>query len=232
MRMWTVVSRRPVRGGLFSAAVAGALLLGATGCGGGGDEGEDGVPDDYKIVAGTQLCGGNAVSADAAKALKVITGSSRFEASSEEYSVEQAATDLAAMFNAPHHSGDICRIYTPLGTSEFDLRVTWRQVDPDTTGSPASKFTVLKMGERALTAADEASIQFGCRSDKVAGASAVGHLEVGVEHWATPTEPEGDVGALKDAYATVAHSFALAMAKELGCANNAGLPAKPVLDPA
>lgn len=226
-----MVSRRPVRGGLFSAAVAGSLLLGATGCG--GDEGKNGVPDDYKVVAGTQLCGGNAVSADAAKALKVITGASRFEASGDEHSVEQAATVLAAVYNAPHgHSGDICRIYTPLGTPEFDLRVTWSQVDPDATGSPASKFTALKMGERTLTAANMANVHFRCKSDKLAGASKVAHLEVGVEHWATPTQPEGDVEVLKDAYATVAHSFSLAMAKELGCEKNGGLPAEPVLDPA
>ncbi|WP_312023948.1 hypothetical protein [Streptomyces sp. WAC 04229] len=231
MRMWTVVSRRPVRGGLLSAAVAGSLLLGATGCGGDGDE--DGVPDDYKVVAGTRLCGGNAVSADAAKALKVITGSSRFEASGEKYSIEQAATVLATMYNAPHgRSGDVCRIYTPLGKPDFELRVTWRQVDPDATGSPASKFTALKMGERTLAAADKADVQFGCRSDKVAGTGEVAHLAVGVEHWATPTEPEGDIKALKDAYATVAHSFSLAMAKELGCEKNGGLPSKPVLDPA
>ncbi|MFF4474016.1 hypothetical protein ACFYZ3_31250 [Streptomyces sp. NPDC001599] len=231
MRMWTVVSRRPVRGGLLSVAVAGSLLLGATGCGGEGDE--EGVPDDYKVVAGTQLCGGSAVSADAAKALKVITGSSRFEASGDEYSIEQAATLLATMYNTPHdRGGDICRIYTPLDTPDFDLRVTWSQVDPDAKGSPASKFTELKMGERTLAAADKADIQFGCKSGKVAGTGEVAHLEVGVEHWAMPTEPEDNVRALKEAYATVAHSFALAMAKELGCKNNGGLPAKPVLDPA
>ncbi|MFI2424329.1 hypothetical protein ACH5A7_09535 [Streptomyces sp. NPDC018955] len=47
-----------------------------------------------------------------------------------------------------------------------------------------------------------------------------------------PTEPEGDVEALKDAYATVAHSFSPAMAEELRCERNGGLPARPALDPA
>ncbi|MFE0418980.1 hypothetical protein [Streptomyces tendae] len=88
------------------------------------------------------------------------------------------------------------------------------------------------MGEQTLAAADKAYVQFGCKSDKVAGTSEVGHLEVGVEHWAMPTEPEGNVKALKAAYATVAHSLALAMAEELGCADNGGLPTKPVLEPA
>lgn len=46
-----------------------------------------------------------------------------------------------------------------------------------------------------------------------------------------PTDPEGAPDALKDAYATVAHSFSLAMAKELGCEDNAGLPETPDLTP-
>ncbi|MDX2674252.1 hypothetical protein NEH83_12745 [Streptomyces sp. JUS-F4] len=51
-----------------------------------------------------------------------------------------------------------------------------------------------------------------------------------MERW-SPEDPEGDPEKLKDAYATVAHSFALAMAKELGCENDGGLEARPVLDP-
>ncbi|MEV5546059.1 hypothetical protein AB0L35_07925 [Streptomyces sp. NPDC052309] len=228
--MRTVISRGSVRGGFLSATVAGSLLLGAAGCGGDGDE--DG-PDDYKVVAGTQLCGGDAMSADASKALKVITGSSRFEASAEEYTVAQAAADLVEAFWDPRvYRGDACRVYTPRGTPDFELRITWTRVDGPPTGTPAPKFTVLKMGERAVAAADMAYVQFACRSDKLAGTSQAAHLQIGVEHWAIPTEPEGNVEALKDAYATVAHSFSLAMAKELRCEKNGGLPVKPVLDPA
>ncbi|WP_405694426.1 hypothetical protein [Streptomyces sp. NBC_01185] len=39
-----------------------------------------------------------------------------------------------------------------------------------------------------------------------------------------PTAAESEPEALKNAYATVAHSFSLATAKESGCENNAGLP--------
>ncbi|MFJ1803418.1 hypothetical protein [Streptomyces sp. NPDC088180] len=54
---------------------------------------------------------------------------------------------------------------------------------------------------------------------------------VGVERWA-PGEPEGDPQKLEDAYATVAHSVSLAMAKELDCENDGGLEARPSPDPA
>ncbi|MFF9217187.1 hypothetical protein [Streptomyces viridosporus] len=164
----------------------------------------------------------------------MITGTSRFEASAEEYTVAQAATALVEAFPTPTVGReDACRVYTPIGTPDFDLRITWRLVDGAPTDEPAApKFTVLKMGEEALAAADMAYVQFACKSERLLNSSRVAHIVIGVEHWAVPTEPEGDVEALKDAYATVAHSVSLAMAKELGCEKNGGLPARPVLDPA
>ncbi|MEH0547237.1 hypothetical protein QA802_30350 [Streptomyces sp. B21-105] len=102
-----MISRGSVRGGLLSAAMAGSLLFGVTGCGDDGDD--DGLPKDYKVVAGTQLCGGKAVSADASRALKVITGSSRFEASGKEYTVAKAAKHLVEAF-PPTVMEDACRV--------------------------------------------------------------------------------------------------------------------------
>ncbi|MEV2210389.1 hypothetical protein AB0H86_02520 [Streptomyces sp. NPDC050997] len=211
--------------------MAGSLFVGATGCGGGRDKDE--LPKDYKVVAGTALCGGDAVSADASKALKVITGSSRFEASAEEYTVAQTAADLVEAFPVPTVPKDACRVYTPLDTPNFELKITWRLADEAPTDDPAApEFTVLKMGEEALAAADKAYVRFACLSDKLSDSSRVAHIDIGVERGGMPKEPEGDVEALKDAYATVAHSFSLAMAKELRCEKNGGLPARPVLDPA
>ncbi|MFC9153513.1 hypothetical protein ACFTT0_00800 [Streptomyces bauhiniae] len=229
--MRTVISRRSVRGVLLSAAVAGSLVLGVTGCS--GDEDKDGLPKGYKVVAGTQLCGGDAISADASKALKVITGSSRFEASAKNYTVAQAAADLAAESSGSAvRSDDACRIFTPIGTPSFQLRITWALEDAAPTGASAPKFTVLKMGERTVAAADTAIVFFKCRSDKLMDSPEATHVVIEVKHWAMPSEPEGNIKALKNAYATVAHSFSLAMAKELRCDNNGGLPPKPVLVPA
>ncbi|MEV4342039.1 hypothetical protein [Streptomyces sp. NPDC049590] len=228
--MRTVINRRSVRGGLLSAVMTGSLFLGVTGCGGDGDD--DHLPEDYKVVAGTRLCGGHAVSADAARALKVITGSSRFEASGEEYSVAQAATEIAEAFPAPTLTKDLCRVYMPIGTPDFVLRITWGLEEGAPTGAPDPDFTVLKMGERAVAGVDNAYVFFACRSPRLNELAGPAHLAVNVRHWGMPKPPEGDVRALKNAYATVAHSFSLAMAKELRCEKNGGLPAKPVLDPA
>ncbi|MFD6323134.1 hypothetical protein ACFWOL_09740 [Streptomyces sp. NPDC058442] len=190
------------------------------------------TPKDYKVVAGTQLCGGKAVSADASRALKVITGTSRFEASGEEYTVAQAAADIVEAYPDTTGTEDVCRVYTPIGTPDFDLRITWSLEDSAPTGPSAPNFTRLKMGERAVAAADKAYVFFACRGTRLPDSLGLAHIVIGVEHWAVPREPEGDVEALKDAYATVAHSVSLAMAKELRCEKNGGLPERPVLDPA
>lgn len=228
--MRTVIKRGPVRGGLLSVAVAGSLFLGATGCG--GDKDDDGLPEDYKVVAGTRLCGGHAMSADASRALKVITGSSRFEASSKEYTVARTAADIVEAFPGPTVTMDACQVFTPLKTPRFQLRITWNLEEGAPTGASAPIFTRLRMGERTVAAADKAFIFFACRSEKLGGSSEAAHIVIGVERWGWPKEPEGDIKALKNAYATVAHSYALAVAKELRCEKNGGLPAKPVLTPA
>ncbi|MEH0547235.1 hypothetical protein QA802_30340 [Streptomyces sp. B21-105] len=225
--MRIVINRRPVRVGVLATVVA-SLYLGATGCGGDGDD--DAVD---KALAGTQLCGGHAVSAQASKALKVITGSSRFGTTAEKSTVARAATNLVEAFPvATGGRDDVCRIYTADGTPDFAIRVTWGLDDGPPTGTPAPDFTALDMGERTLAAADRASVRFACRSDRFPNSTNAAHIVIGVERWMMPKPPEGNIKALKDAYATVAHSFSLAMAKELRCEKNGGLPDRPVLDPA
>ncbi|MFI6061363.1 hypothetical protein [Streptomyces sp. NPDC051286] len=219
-----VISRRTRRTGLRGAALTGSLLLGAAGCSGGGD---GAVKEPDATVAAGALCGGSAVSPGAAEALKTITGSSRFEASGETSTVAHAAKELTERFtSSATGDGEVCRVYT----ARDELRITWQLFSSAPVDDPAAKFSVLDMGERALAAPDGAFLRFACRSGKVPG-SGLAHIDIGVERGGMPKEPEGDPEALKDAYATVAHSFALAMAKQLGCENNGGLKAKPSLDP-
>ncbi|MEV7655237.1 hypothetical protein AB0O39_13800 [Streptomyces anulatus] len=210
----------------MAVAVAGSLALGVVGCSGGG-----GAKENDKAVGAAQLCGGTALSADAAEGVEVITGSSRFDAPDEGSTVARAASSLSEAFTSPAaDDGDICMVFA-VGAAQRDrLEVTWELVDGPPEGEPASKFTVLPMGERALAAPDAGVVQFACRNEKLLG-SQPAHIDVGVERW-SPEEPEGDPEKLKDAYATVAHSVSLAMARELGCENNGGLKDRPSLDPA
>jgi hypothetical protein len=203
-------------------------MLGATACGG-----DDEKPPADKALAGTELCGGDAVSADASEALKVITGASRFGTTAATSTVEQAAKDLVEAWPYPTDGrDDICRVYTADGEPDFTLRITWGLEGGAPTDEPPSDFTALKMGEQTLAAENRAHVRFACRSDRFPDATKPAHVSVGVERWEMPTEVEGDAEELKDAYATVAHSFSLAMAEELGCEGRGGLPERPVLDPA
>ncbi|MFI2783170.1 hypothetical protein [Streptomyces sp. ALB3] len=208
---------------LVGAVVTVASPAGAVGCGGS-------EPDhaEAATVAGTDLCGGDAVSAGAAESLKAIMGSLRFEGSGEKSTVANAAQELTGEFSsAATGKGDVCRVYTP----DEEPRITWELSGSGPGGDADPKFTELKTGERALTAVDGSCLRFGCLSGKLTGTEPA-HIDIGVERGGMPTEPEGDPEALKDAYATVAHSFALSMAKELGCENDGGLKLQPTLDAA
>ncbi|MFD5992825.1 hypothetical protein ACFWGE_14315 [Streptomyces bacillaris] len=153
--------------------------------------------------------------------------SSRFEASDDRSTVARAAQDLSEGAGVSGTGdGDVCRIYTPVGTAEAELRVTWRRSGSVPESDPDPKFTVLPMGERALTATDGAFLRFVCRSAKLTGAGPA-HVDIGVERGGMPTTPEGDPGELKDAYATVAHSFSRALPMQLAGVDAAGPPFTP-----
>lgn len=223
-----LISRRALRDGLVAIIVVGSMALGAAGCAGGDD---DAPKEGGEFVAGTFLCGGQAVSDQAGKALEVITGSSRFEESDETSTVVHAARELSEKFtSSATGDGDICTVFAEDAKQSDRLEVTWELTGGPPEGEPASKFRVLRMGERALAAPDAGVVQFACRNEKSLG-SQPAHVDIGVERW-SPEEPEGDPEKLTDAYATVAHSVSLAMAKELGCENNGGLEPRPVLAPA
>ncbi|MFC8698848.1 hypothetical protein [Streptomyces parvus] len=220
-----ISSRGRVR--FVGAVIAVSLAAGAVGCTDG--ESADAAPG-YS-TGPTELCGGNAISAEAGKALEVITGSSRFEESDETSTVVHAARELSEKFtSSATGDGDICTVFAEDAKQRDRLEVTWELTGGPPEGEPASKFRVLRMGERALAAPDAGVVQFACRNEKSLG-SQPAHVDIGVERW-SPEEPEGDPETLTDAYATVAHSVSLAMAKELGCENDGGLEPRPVLDPA
>ncbi|MGW6308088.1 hypothetical protein ACWFRQ_31875 [Streptomyces niveus] len=206
--------------------MAGSLTFLAGGC---GDSDDGKAVDDY--VTADKLCGGGAVTKDAAKALEVITGATRFAASGKYSTVADAAEELTReAVPAASGRGDICRLYPEAPVDE--LRVTWDLSNMPRSGGPAApKFTILPLGERAGAAHDTAYVTFPC-SHKEHPLAGPDYISVWVSATGMPTEPEGDVRPQKNAYATLAHSFALAMARELGCEDNGGLKAKPSLIPA
>ncbi|GAB2940405.1 hypothetical protein GCM10027075_46310 [Streptomyces heilongjiangensis] len=71
------------------------------------------------------MCGGDGVSIQASKVLKVITGLSRFRTTAEKPTLARAATDLVEALPADTSGrDDVCRIYTADGTPDCAIRVT------------------------------------------------------------------------------------------------------------
>ncbi|MFE5669427.1 hypothetical protein ACFQ7W_36585 [Streptomyces niveus] len=103
---------------LLFGGMAGALAFLATGC----SDDPDGKPADVYVTA-DKLCGGRAVTKDAANALQVITCDTRFAASGKYSTVADAAeelTDKATYRN--FELGDICRIYPDDSANELRIR--------------------------------------------------------------------------------------------------------------
>lgn len=226
--MVTTHSRVLSRTRAIRCAIGGGLLvLAVAGC----DAGDDGKKPDTSVGA-RQLCGGAAVSADASKALEVITGTDRFEASGKKSTLAAAAAELSSTTaSTTRAKGDICAIYAPYDSRVDELRLTWNTWDTAPEGPSASKFTLFPMGDRAGGAINAAFVSFACHAENESPSEAA-HITVDVQNPDVIHEPEGDPQKLKRAYVTLAHSFSLAMAKELRCADDGGLKASPSLDPA
>jgi hypothetical protein len=224
-----------MRRAIVGLAMAVSLVAGAVGCG----EDEKSRTEEAweQSVPPEQLCGG-AVSAEAGKALELITGSTRFEASAERYTVAHASEQVTGIVSGslpgpPGNKGDLCRIYTPVGTPGYEHRVTWRLSYTGGRGGaePRSDFTPLDIGSWAATSHDEAYVEFPCRSKKLINtAQSPVYIEMNVMRRGVPTEPGDDADVLKKAYAAVTHSVARAMAKRLACEGDGGLTAQPSLD--
>ncbi|WP_405675987.1 hypothetical protein OG292_13340 [Streptomyces sp. NBC_01511] len=217
--------------GLLCVAVAGSLGFGAVGCGG-SDETDRNAADES--VTADKLCAVGAVNKAAVGALEVITGATLFAPTGGESAVAAAAGELTREA-APVGSGtgEVCSIYPrpESGGPAAEIRVVWRLSSTPPKEDTALKFTRLPMGEKAGAAHDSAFVTFPC-SPKDESREFPDHVSVWAQSQAMPTEAEGDVRPLKNAYATVAHAFAMAMAKELGCEDNGELKAKPALIPA
>ncbi|MFH8360266.1 hypothetical protein ACH4FV_11795 [Streptomyces anulatus] len=142
-------------GDSVGVVIAGLLVFAAVGCS--GDE-KAGATREAPTGA-IELCGGEAISAEAGKALEVITGSSRFEASGEKSTVVHAAKLLSQDFTSSiTGDGDICQVFAVDAAQSDRLEVTWELVWSPPEGEPAPKFSVLPMGERALAAPGEAVV--------------------------------------------------------------------------
>ncbi|PRH77589.1 hypothetical protein C6N75_19485 [Streptomyces solincola] len=220
-----MTSRKRTRrtGALLHAAVVGALTLTAAGCGGEDDE----QPADTSVAA-QRLCGGQAVSTEAAQVLELVMGTKRFEKSGEDSTVSAAAKAMGRNTSTTEGDGTLCDIH-PAGSADLDeLTVEWSM---DGTAPESGSVPQVSTVPRDATRNEpprRAHLTFACFGGREFPGSAPRYVTLSVGP--RPLQiPDADAQDVRKAYATVAHSFSLALAKELGCKDDGGLATKPAL---
>lgn len=214
-----------------------ALLFGTAACGSTDDQDEARETSPQQTSSAVRLCGG-AISPAARSALSLLTGTSELHPTDSDETPSVAADGLIAnwapMSTPPHKRNTVglCAISTEknLGTGPADVRIDFRLSNADEAKSDreiASSLERYEMGVRASIGSQRAYMWFSCKSDRLSGSEQTpAYLLASVENLRLP---KGQAGALKDANATVVHSAALAVARQLGCEASGGLAPKPAL---
>jgi hypothetical protein len=204
---------------LFGAGAPLAAFVLLVGCGS-NDEGSG-----EKLVKAASLCEGN-LSTKARGAIELIAGTKEFlplDSSSAKRAAEDIVDDY--LLGSRNKDRDVCRIHKP-GTNEIaEITMQFSLDDGQflSSSSDDPSFKGYDIGRKAQASPKKAVLYIECRSAKMSGNST--NLLRG--ELLNRDSPEGDAEDLRRANLTVLHSVALALTKELGCADNAGLSTNP-----
>lgn len=214
-------------GRLFGASAV-LLLLVIAGCHAGIEERRESLSESSPSAG--KICGDASVLARTSDAFEVITGGKREDIVDDGATLAGAARDIKVRRNSVLSDiGDVCHIAVPSAPRVRRLHVFW-QLLPHESGEPAPEFTRLGMGESAGAAWDMAYVTFAC-SVSTASSASRSYVTVFAESRGVTTAPSEGVRDLSNAHATIAHAFSQAVAKGAGCAEEARIPAEPVLIP-
>jgi hypothetical protein len=210
------------RDAALAATVSLALCFGATACG--GDE-----EPEVKRTAAEEQCGG-VLSPAALTALEQVMGkqfSDAGDATTDE-TVEQLRGDYGKRLNWSRGK-QFCEISkTEGGVNSMTVSFSLYAPDDLSGSNHAANLHAYPMGKEALAGAEDAYLYFECVSPELEGSKSrpariAGHL--------SQSEPPSDTAEVHKANMAVLHSAAVAVAGELKCEGQAGLPAEPKLTP-
>ncbi|MEV6245380.1 hypothetical protein AB0M38_04130 [Streptomyces sp. NPDC051742] len=214
------------------ASVSTVLALGllVTACG--GDE------EQLPRVTAAQQCDGT-LSPAAAGALESVLGAKKFSEAGNgglERAVNEVIEDQAVAGRPPGHR-PMCQVSNAAGT-RYGIRVYFRLYEGDDLYDDGTKWSaqgryLYGMGRETSTDNKNARIFVGCSSERLKGSDKQPTPMEGLLKFEKPIKSgayPANTPATREAYLTVLHSVTLAVVKELGCENNAGLPEKPVFE--
>ncbi|MGW5398993.1 hypothetical protein [Streptomyces sp. NPDC003952] len=218
------------------AGSAGLIMLGVMASGCGSPEPEEPVREP-RAVSAAGVCGGTLLPASAGPSLERVLESSKFVVRDEDEDVSTA--ESAKMMEDAYRSGkDVrdkptadCKIFGEerlVGDYEryVSALVRFKAFSKKAWSSGAGGETYDK-GVLVTGAKRQRSIEFDCVSARV-GSTVDIPLRITVTFM--NQFPEGavdDEAALVKDYLLLAHAAGLSMSKELGCADNGGLPDRP-----
>ncbi|MGA5065018.1 hypothetical protein ACPB9E_14790 [Streptomyces exfoliatus] len=211
-----------------SASVSTVLALGLllSACGSGEEEPPQAV----------QQCD-ETLSPTAVGALESVLGTKEFhsEGTGLERTVNVLVEDQARAGRQPGHP-DMCEVIAD-SSPHLGVKIDFRVYEDADRFDDGAKWTadgryLYGMGREASANNRTADLFVGCSSSRLKGAEEEPAPIAGSLRFDKPVKGAypANTSATREAYLTVLHSVTLAVVKELGCENNAGLPEKPVFE--
>ncbi|MFF3504155.1 hypothetical protein [Streptomyces sp. NPDC003247] len=220
--MDTMLKQKPALTAALTVCVLGAAL---TGCGGGEPtDGATGATASATAASGT-LCGA-ALTETARDSLRGLVGTDSYRTLGSDDGPQEVADALVADATAGGTSTEdheLCLAYDASDDSSSGTSVAYGLVDAEPE-NPASVFTRYRLGSAtALARAMNAVVFLKCSSGLFKDGDGKEHLIQGeLVNRSTSLE---DTEETRRENLTVLHAASLAVARALGCADTAGLPA-------
>ncbi|MGW6775621.1 hypothetical protein ACWGBX_35095 [Streptomyces sp. NPDC055037] len=203
------------------------LALGVAACGGSDDE-------EPQYIGIEEVCDG-IFSGDTANAAERMIGDKTVSGTRHDAleNIASSIKDLYADGQDINRAGDSCEISgKDREAGGMDIRFGLYKAEDALSLLHGADQRLYRLGKRAAVGSERSKLYFECASPGIRGSDkqpariyAISRL-ANIGSW----EVE-DTRATREAHLTVLHAAALAVAKELGCENNGGLPEKVVLEP-
>ncbi|MDX2559120.1 hypothetical protein PV371_05595 [Streptomyces sp. TX20-6-3] len=202
-----------------------ALCLLLTSCGGGDGE-------EPRVTAARQC--DDTLSPQAAAALESVLGAEEFQ-SVRSGGLQQSVRDLIGdqeKLDSWESHPSMCRIAPVEGKTDLAVEFNLYSGDADLYAGaklPARRF--YGMGRETSSDNKTAYLFLECSSPRLKGSGEVPARIKGMlrAHASREESLPSNTAATREAYVAILHSVSLAVVRELGCENDAGLPEKPVL---
>jgi hypothetical protein len=215
------------RNAVAAGVAALGLLVGTAAC---GDSKDHSKPSP---LSAAQVC--DEALSPAAAELEYVTGETEFGQGSSKSRLVSMAGQLADEFerdsSAPWKIYNFCLIYSEgsvdLADITFRFELTDNRIPRSSEMDP--ELDLYQIGRHAYAGEKTAAVSFECVSQKLDGSE--GEPAIIRSSLRKRWQPDGAGRKYLDANMTMAHSAALAIAKELGCEGDGGLGAEPDLKP-